>query len=185
MKVSVHHGFIKFTSSPATPLPTTYLDENCDQQAIIGVSPFDTIMDPRWGCFQILPTQYSVQVRGANAALRDATVDPLCLDLYPDEKFTYKIDGIGGWNARIHGWTIKDDGKKMIPHMEIIWRPFLDQPAFPVGSGYTSPPYPEGMDDDSSSTFLIIGRVLPITLRLIIVEYEIPRRFPAKCIWKS
>jgi hypothetical protein len=41
----------------------------------------------------ILPRAAAIHLRGMNSSvLRDATIDPIQRDLYPDEEFVYKVN---------------------------------------------------------------------------------------------
>lgn len=150
---SANGGYIRFTATPNTFPP----EPPCDDPDV-RYPDVDVVADPPWGAFQILPTQTGFQIRGANAAIRDATTDPI-----PRELFTYRDPRTGDikqeefhnfltvrsndfWNNRPHSWTITGNGKELVPHLEVIWRPTLDQPAWPeapdpITGTYPSPPY--------------------------------------------
>lgn len=145
-------GFFRWTASPVPGPPTQYLDENCEWQDILNANGglYDTVVDPPWGAFQILPLRNGwIQIRGANGAFRDATVDPIHSGLYPDEDFVELGRANGAWYNRVNCWTLKDDGHKAVPHIEVLWRCTMDQPAYPVAPPYDSPPYPTTMQSNS------------------------------------
>jgi hypothetical protein len=133
-------GCIRFTASPynAIPLPSC-IDPSPDAPVA------DSISDPPWGSFQILPTSTHIQIRGANGTMRDAYPN------YPIDKklFTYidprtdtkreelfveilTVRESSVWTQRPHAWTIDLDGKTLRPHIEVIWRPTMFHPAWPV-----------------------------------------------------
>lgn len=153
-------GYIRFTASP-----NIGWDENpCfDRSGTIPVS--DVIADPGWGAFQILPTATGYQVRGANAAPRDATEFPI-----NEASFKYANPRISGqllqeyfrkvlmavdanWASRPTCWSISEDGSQIIPHVEVLWRPTYDQPAWPERPPYASPPYMNDFENSETDEF--------------------------------
>lgn len=143
-------GVITFTASPNNqefrPTGPTAIDDPCylNPQESDDLTTVDTIEDPGWGDFQILPTRYGLQVRGANGTMRDATTDGIVKRNYPGEKWAYIINPsvVRHWNWRINGFTIRDHGKTRIPHVEALWRFDFDITAWPDKAPYNSPPYP-------------------------------------------
>ena len=51
-------------------------------------------------------------------------------------------DNDSGWTMRCQGWTIREEGKIMIPHVDVVWAPWLYASGFPEKGPYESPPYP-------------------------------------------
>jgi hypothetical protein len=151
-------GIKRFTASPALGIggdaPIQVQNANCDWIDVY--PPVDSVADPKWGSYQIQPMRNRIDLRGVNGSLdRDATVDPIGRVLYDNEEFV-NVTNVGAWfwNNRVSGWTLKDDGHTCIPHIEVLWRPTIDQPAFPVTPPYDNPddapgPWPAGMEDDS------------------------------------
>lgn len=144
------NGYVRFTATTNIEQEPPCLDPN-----IAWVSN-DIIDDPRWGAFQIMPIETGIQIRGANAAIRDATEDPLDKDSFTfpknkhgldKETFVYFTKSLGRWSQRISSWNISDDGKNAMPHIEVLWRPTSQAPAWPDApdNGATpkwpSPPY--------------------------------------------
>lgn len=152
-------GYVRFTASPNIEAP----EPPCWALDLNPVT--DQISDPPWGAFQILPVFNGFQIRGANANLRDATVFPIDKDLYTfkhprthkpiKEQFKeyLSVTSPGLWSMRANCWTITDNGKFLLPHVEVIWRPTLHQPAWPEASGaWTNPPYRTDFKNSTSMT---------------------------------
>lgn len=146
----------------------------------------DQIEDPEWGSFQILPTRNSIQLRGVDGALRDASDDVIeeLQSKFEDEEFKdlLRAHGTGQvgsvlWSQRAQGWTISLDGKTRIPHYEVIWRMTKDQPAWPDASPYPVPPYRTGFENaDHTDEFAHLwGAVRPRDVRFIDRGSEKPR----------
>lgn len=133
-------GYVRFTASPASEVDVLPPCSDPDLRLTVP----DAIADPPWGSFQILPVgEDNYQVRGANAALRDATEYPIRA---LDHTYKHPLTGVvtaemfkeltrvmatGIWSQRAHSWTISNDGQTLRPHVEIIWRPMRDMPAHP------------------------------------------------------
>ena len=141
-------GYIRFTASPNIEAPTLPCFADLPSMGT------DIVSDPPWGSFQILPIGgRDFQVRGANAALRDATSFPIPTGLYTytgrngkviAEQFTPFLNVVASnlWAMRAHGWSITSNGKELIPHVEVIWRPTMFIEAWPGPSGnWAHPPY--------------------------------------------
>jgi hypothetical protein len=136
-------GYVQFTATTnIEPEPSPCLDPSW-------IAP-DIIDDPPWGSFQIMPVLDGIQIRGVNAAIRDATQDPLSKHLYDfkttlhglkKEEFRDFLKSIGRWSQRPSGWTVSDSGKQLVPHLEVIWRPTSQATAWPEKEPYDSPPY--------------------------------------------
>lgn len=141
-------GYIRFTASPTAGFDVLPPCSDPD----IRLTLTDVIADPPWGAFQILPVGENFQLRGANAALRDATEYPIrALDHTYKHPLTgvvtaeifkelTKVSATGIWSQRAHSWTITNDGKNLRPHVEIVWRPMRDMPAHPENT-WPHPPY--------------------------------------------
>jgi hypothetical protein len=144
-----HTGWVRFTSSPNLEQP----EPSClDPDSRVTV---DSVSDPPWGAFQILPVgKDKYQVRGANASLdRDTTHFPFDKDLW---KYKHPLTGKwnneiflnfcqclgnGQWHQRCHSWTISGNGTRLEPHIEVLWRPTMHQPAWPGELGTTDAEY--------------------------------------------
>jgi hypothetical protein len=151
-------GFWRATASPVIPLPTRFFSASCEWVDILVHAITDAVADGEWGQMMIIPTRGAIHLRGMNSSvIRDATVDPVQRDLYPDEEFVYKVNA-GKFSDRVSCLTLKDDGHTVLPHVEVIWRPNMDRESFPVApdpelppedDGYLTPPWPYGMQQDS------------------------------------
>jgi hypothetical protein len=138
-------GIIEWTASPAIPPPEGYNDGDCNWVSTIGSNAFDTVADPPYGKFQIRVAEKFVQITGANASWRDASGCPLPLHLFPkNEKFVRRLNVHQLWSERAHAWTLSHDGRTRVPHVELLMKPYWDQPAFPV-----PPPYEPNLDPDT------------------------------------
>jgi hypothetical protein len=163
-------GFVRWT---ATPGELTLVekpdgaeepsDDDCEAKQ---TTTQELLLDPPWGAFHPIPLRGGIQVRGVNSSIADSTVTPVNKHLYgPDEKWQYLTQaatstapGEGGWSTRVTGWSVRDNGNTLIPHVDVMWHPIHDQPAFPVGpdtdtypasDGYQAPPFPFSMQADS------------------------------------
>lgn len=148
-------GYLKFTASDATKITgASNLAPTCDNPDNV-FDVLDTLADPPWGAFQILPmgSAGDFQVRGANSSMRDASNEPFLRGDFPintdPERNEYFIERlyvtplVGSkfyWGERLHSWTITDNGTSKRPHVEIVWRPFRYGMSYPPGP-YSSPPY--------------------------------------------
>lgn len=145
------YGFIRFTASPNYGT----LAEDCEDPDS-KYTAADIVSDPPIGVFQILPvSDGGFQIRGANASINDASEYPINKAAYSythpltnqikQEKFKdflrIQSFGAGSWNCRCHCWSISKDGRSRIPHVEVVWRPTLHQPAWPEAPDYANPPY--------------------------------------------
>jgi hypothetical protein len=142
-------GYVRFTASPNV---YNNLDPPCNDPDVPILQP-DPLDDPRWGAFQILPKRdCSYQLRGVNGTYRDATnlLVPLSefkyrypqVDLTITELYKYNhLRSKGLWTMRPCCWTVSEDGRTLIPHLEVIWRPTKSHPAWPEGPPYAHPPY--------------------------------------------
>lgn len=157
-------GWARWTASPNIEQPPpTCLDP--DSRYVI-----DLVSDTKWGGMQILSVgDDTYQVRGMNGSLaRDTTHDPIDRELW-----TYRQGGKvnhevfsdisllvqtgGDWARRAHSWTVSDNGTVFEPHVEVIWRPTMHQPAWPGEGGTTDAerfPHPPYRSDFSGSTTL-------------------------------
>ncbi len=142
-------GYIRFTASPNITAPEhPCFDPELPVQAVDGVD------DPKWGSVQILPTHRGYQIRGVNAAMRDATLHPIPLEQWPAELFKDRLNSNGRWTMRPSCWTISMDGKQLVPHLEVLWRPTWDSPAWPEAPPYPVPPYRTGFaTSDNTDAF--------------------------------
>ncbi len=154
-------GYVRFTASDNIVAPTTRCGDPDDR-----VSPSDggTFTEPPLGSFQILPTgKDGFQVRGASGASRDATVYPVDKLLYnykhpktgliKKEYFSELLTSTvtQGWPKTLNGWSIADNGTTFVPHLEILWRPTLQSPAWPE-SVWNVPPYRTDFDTSFADT---------------------------------
>ncbi len=159
-----HSGFVRFTATPNLQPPVP----SCLDPDGRAATP-DLIADPPWGAFQILPVgEEAFQVRGANASLdTDMTFDPIDRGLWTYKhpvtgKINHEIfENVakvtdGQWQDRAHSWTISDHGRSLEPHVEVIWRPTMHQPAWPSeAAGPTDAerfPHPPYRSDFGAST---------------------------------
>lgn len=128
----------------------------------------DVVLDPPWGSFQILPYGEGgdYQIRGGNASLRDATVQPFISNDYPIglyegvqiyERFTERLRGNGTfpvWTQRCHSWTITNSGNSLRPHVEVIWHPTHYIEAYPKTEQtvpyWPNPPHQTGFETSGS-----------------------------------
>ncbi len=140
-------GFIRFTGTFTTKTVGEFQLPTCDNPDL-DYENQEIISDPPWGAFQILPfgDDGDFQVRGVNAAIRDATTHPFGEFDYPLDAYSNNNDGYeyfsdnklkvsssaGSWQQRLHSWTITSNGTVLRPHCTVIWRPTLHSPAFPV-----------------------------------------------------
>lgn len=143
-------GYVRFTASPfVTKVEVGEGSSDCGDPDP-EYDYVDTVADPPWGAFQILPfgDGGDFQVRGANGTLRDATDYPFSEASFPNEYFRERtrVTNGGGWPQRPHSWTVTSDGLVLRPHVEVIWRPTKYIEAYPVedhdGSGNPEWPHP-------------------------------------------
>jgi hypothetical protein len=144
-------GYVRFTASPYVEDVANIPPPSCvDPDERI---PIDTADDPLPGSFQILMAGVEAfQVRGANATLdRDVTIDPIDRELWTykhpvynteqHELFVNTLAKVNAppkqWPRRIHAWTITNNGNDKEPHVEVLFRPTMHQPAWPGEGGTT------------------------------------------------
>lgn len=162
-------GVVKFSATPVAPTSETAgTNPTCPEDFDPNRNLGDTIADPPWGSFQILPTgdDDAFQVRGANASIRDASDT-----IFDPQVFTYRTEEGGTnpeffynqlslrnnqmpWTHRPHSWTITNHGKHLRPHVEVIWRPTRYSYPYPPGP-WPNPPYKTGFAESTSSQDLL------------------------------
>lgn len=146
-----HNGYFRFTASPNVQP----LDDPCEDNDPRWAS--DQIDDPKWGGFQILPTNSTIQIRGANGTLRDADKMPWGTGMYlftgsvnskhiNGELFKSMAVSKGRWSQRPSCWTLSLDGKSAEPHLEMLWRGNIDNPTWPDHAPFNVPPYASNFD---------------------------------------
>lgn len=138
-------GYFRATASPYIPTPSEPPCYDPDSRDTVS----DTVVDPPWGAMDIpLAKNGKIQLRGMNASIRDATdILPSFDGIYRSttnikEEFR-KITNASSsrWSSRPTCWTLHDDGKVRVPHIQIIWRPTYYTPAWPEAPPYSNPPY--------------------------------------------
>lgn len=149
-------GGVRWTASPNTQTfePSCWSPEIAwDGTPNLDPPTPDGVADPPWGAMQILPYKDgSYQVRGVNGSLKDITH-------FPFRKSLYRLEGLrgtregesfksackvysGDWGQRLHCWTVKNDGKIRIPHIDVAWRQPKFLPSWPDSvADAVSPPY--------------------------------------------
>jgi hypothetical protein len=175
-------GYVRFTASPNE---NASYEPPCWNPTL--TIPLDSVSDPPWGAFQIMPCGgTNFQVRGANASLRDATIYPINRELfnYIDPRTNQEEEEIfidytkvrlnTVWSQRAHGWTIGSQGTVLKPHVEVIWRPTRFAPAWPEHV-WPVPPYRSDFENSTSETLFAPDSVRPRNPLFIPFDSDKPR----------
>lgn len=164
----VKKGFVRLTPSPGQTKIFQPCDDTEDNWSVVGDPIADP---PWGAPQALTGKHKSIQLRGMNGSFRDAsdvdllpmridhTLEPFVTDESTVPPTRYETHGLaslpgwegyrwltmlrasGGWITRPTGWTIGKDGRELVPHLEIIWAPYFDLPAWPT-KDWPSPPYP-------------------------------------------
>jgi hypothetical protein len=93
----------------------------------------ETTADPPPFAFQIIPTREWIQIRGANASIKDASGLPIDVKHDRGGRYAYELAPRNHrrWSGRAHAWSISYDGSNRLPHIEVAYRLDLNTPSFP------------------------------------------------------
>lgn len=151
---------VKFTvvpgeKAPSESVPVECREDRCDVDECDSIPPeIEAVQDPPWGVFQILPTKKFIQVRGANASIKDASTLPINFDHDLEGRWRFSLfpaTGIGNWNRRAHAWNISSDGKVRLPHIEVVFRYNLNLESYPFKEPFPNPPYAANILDPATT----------------------------------